>query len=133
MFLGSYKPSFDVKSRRIALPKKVRIYLDGNETILSFGFEKCIFGFSKQQWEAEASRQLSNPLTDKKSRDIRRFLYSSAQQVTGDEQGRYILPEELCRYANINQPVVIGAGDHFEIWDEEQWDKERKNLERVVL
>lgn len=133
MFLGSYKTSFDAKSRRIALPKKIRDYLNGDETILSFGFEKCIFGFSQAAWQKESTRQLEQPLIDRKSRDIRRFIFSSAEHVVLDNQGRFVLPDGLCKYAKIGKPIVIGAGDHFEIWNEKNWDKERHKLEEVVL
>lgn len=133
MFLGSYKPSFDAKTRRIALPKKIREYLNEDETILSFGFEKCIFGFSRKAWQKESERQLEQPLTDRKSRDIRRFIFSGAEHVLLDSQGRIVLSDVLCQYAKIGKPVVVGAGDHFEIWDEKNWDEERHKLEEVIL
>ncbi|MBI3341561.1 division/cell wall cluster transcriptional repressor MraZ [Candidatus Curtissbacteria bacterium] len=133
MFLGSYKPSFDAKTRRIALPKKIRESLTLDETILSFGFEKCIFGFSKSDWERESQRRVQDPLTDRKSRDVRRFIFSGAEHVVLDNQGRIVLSDSLCQYAKITTPVVVGAGDHFEIWDEENWNREKKKLEEVVL
>ena len=133
MFLGSYKTSFDEKSRRIALPKKIRASLDGNETILSFGYEKCIFGFTLSAWQSEADRNLQQPLTEKKSRQVRRFIFSSAEHVLLDDQGRFVLPEPLQQYGKIQNPIVVGAGDHFEIWDENIWNEEKQKLDEVVL
>ncbi len=133
MFLGSYKPSFDAKSRRFALPKKIRTELKNDQVILSLGFDKCIFGFDPNSWDREAKKQLEQPITDKSARDTRRFLFSSAEHIVLDNQGRFILPDNLCKFAKISKPVVIGAGDHFEIWDENNWSREKNILEEVVL
>jgi len=128
MFLGSYKPSFDKFSRRIALPKKIRDYLATKEIILSFGFENCIFGFDTKSWEKESSTQIDQPITDKRAREIRRFLFSAATITKLDEQGRFVLPNNLLKHAKIKDPLVIGAGDHFEIWDETIWKKQQKKV-----
>ena len=124
MFLGSYTPSFDLKSRRIALPKKIRDHLATSEIILSYGFEKCIFGFDIQAWGKESQKQLAGSLTDRSSRSLRRLFFSTAERIELDDQGRFVIPGYLLDYAQIKKPIIIGAGDHFEIWDEEIWQKE---------
>lgn len=131
MFLGSYVPSFDLNSRRIALPKKIRDYLATSEVILSFGFEKCLFGFDVKSWEKEAEKQLAQPLTDKRPRDLRRFIFASATRHTLDDQGRFVIPNAYLQYAGLQKPIIIGAGDHFEIWEEKLWEREQKKLERA--
>lgn len=129
MFLGSWEPSFDFKSRRIALPKKIRDYLATSEIILSYGFEACIFGFDTKSWEEESAKQLAGQLTDPRSRDIRRFFFSRAESILLDDQGRFVIPFDLFEYAQIKKPIVIGAGDHFEVWDEGRWQDYKKKLE----
>lgn len=133
MFLGSYKPSFDAKSRRIALPKKLRQNLKGNEIVISQGFETCIFGFDLRSWDVQAKKQLSQPLTEKGARSTRRFIFADAEHLRLDTQGRFILPDSLRRFAKIEKPIVVGAGDHFEIWDEKVWQGVKKKLEEEVL
>ena len=128
MFLGSYRPSFDLNSRRIALPKKIREYLATNEIILSFGFEKCIFGFDTQTWQSQSEKQLVRPITDRTSRDIRRFFFATAEHIRLDDQGRFVIPSGLLEYAEIKSPTIIGAGDHFEIWDEVNWNAHKLTL-----
>ena len=128
MFLGSFRPSFDLNSRRIALPKKIREYLATNEIILSFGFEKCIFGFDTQTWQSQSEKQLVRPITDRASRDIRRFFFAAAEYIRLDDQGRFVIPSGLLEYAEIKSPTIIGAGDHFEIWDEKTWEAHKLNL-----
>lgn len=128
MFLGSYRTSFDRNSRRIALPKKIRSYLAKNEVILSFGFEKCIFGFDPKSWERESKKEFQKSITEKSSRDIRRFLFSAAERVVLDDQGRFIIPSQLLFFAQIKKPIIIGSGDHFEIWDESLWGKYKNKV-----
>jgi MraZ protein len=129
MFLGSWEPSFDKLTRRIALPKKIRDYLATSEIILSYGFEKCIFGFDTKSWEKESEKQLDRPITDRSARDTRRFFFSSAEPVRVDAQGRIVIPGSLLDYAQIDKPIIIGAGDHFEIWDIDIWNKEKETLQ----
>ena len=131
MFLGSYKPSFDKSTRRIALPKKLRDQLKSNEVILSFGFENCIFGFDTKAWQEESEKQLREPLTSRSSRNIRRFFFASAGHIPLDSQGRLVIPGNLLKHAKIKEPIVIGAGDHFEIWDEQIWQGQQKELGEV--
>ncbi|MDP2632974.1 MAG: division/cell wall cluster transcriptional repressor MraZ [Candidatus Curtissbacteria bacterium] len=128
MFLGSYEPSFDENSRRLALPKKIRAYLATSEIILSYGFEKCIFGFDTKSWETESQKQLTGSLTDRTARNTRRFFFSSAERITLDAQGRIVIPGDLLNWAKVKKPVVIGAGDHFEIWDSATWQEEKLKI-----
>ncbi len=131
MFLGSYVTSFDLNSRRIALPKKIRDYLATSEIILSFGFEKCIFGFDVHSWNKEAQKQIDEPLTQKQPRTLRRFFFSSAIVIRLDDQGRFVIPANYLEYAHIKKPIVIGAGDHFEIWEEKLWAREKTRVEQI--
>ena len=130
MFLGSYTPSFDAITRRVALPKKIRDYLATSEVILSFGFEKCLFGFDTKAWQDQSDKQLSLPLTERGPRNIRRFIFANATRVLLDDQGRFVIPDSLLKFAKIRRPIIIGAGDHFEIWDEAIWAKELTQLEQ---
>lgn len=130
MFLGSWEPSFDKLNRRIALPKKIRGYLATSELILTFGFEKCIFGFDTKAWEKESKKQLELPLTDRVARSNRRLFFSSAERVILDAQGRFVIPGDLHKFAKIQKPIIIGAGDHFEIWDRQKWLRQKEILRR---
>lgn len=132
MFLGSYTPSFDLKSRRIALPKKIRDYLATSEIVLSLGFEKCIFGFDTPTWAKESAKQLELPLADRSSRYLRRLFFSGAELIKLDDQGRFVIPLNLREYAQIKRPVIIGAGDHFEIWESSRWLRQRTKLQRAI-
>lgn len=129
MFLGEYKTNFSGKGR-VILPRKFRQELKGKEIILSRGFENCIWGFDLKDFEEEARRQLEISATEERARYLRRYLFSSSESVELDAQGRIIIPSALLDFASVKGEVVlIGAGDHFEIWDFKLWEKHIKVIE----
>jgi MraZ protein len=129
LFLGEYDHALDDRGR-ITLPRKIREELDARELVLTRGFDTCIFGFDRASWEREAGKHLETPVTDKEARSLRRYLFSGAQKAEIDKLGRILLPAQLKEYASISRNViVIGAGDHFEIWDTKRWETYSATLE----
>lgn len=123
MFLGTYKHKFSGKNR-IILPKKLRKQVKGKEIILTKGLDGCIFGFGRKEWEREAKLQLEVPLTEEKGRDLRRYFFAQAEVCELDHQGRFVIDPSLIDFAQIKSEILlIGAGDHFEIWNHQIWDK----------
>ena len=122
LFLGEYEHALDDRGR-ITLPRKIRQELGKErELVLARGFDTCIFGFDLSSWEREAGKHLETPVTDEKGRSLRRYLFSGAQKEELDKLGRILLPAQLKEYASISREcAIIGAGDHFEIWDKERW------------
>ena|SRR3990172_8068467 len=121
LFLGEYDHALDDRGR-VTLPKKIRQELGEKDLVLSRGFDTCIFGFDRESWEKEAAKQLEAPVTDEKARAIRRYMFAGAEKVEADKLGRILVPALLKEYGRINREVmVIGAGDHFEIWDKNMW------------
>lgn len=131
MFLGTYRPKL-IGERRIALPKKVRKEIKGKKIVLTIGFEKCIFGFNEKDWEEIVKPELSRPLfSDTEGRDLRRKMCMEAMVVELGAQGRFVIPEAMMKYAGIkNKLTLIGAGDHFEIWEEMKWNLYLKQTEK---
>ncbi len=130
MFLGEYKLNFSGKGR-IILPKKLREGIFGSEIVLSKGFEGCIWGFDPRQWELQAEKQLEVSAVEEKARVLRRYLFSSSLKVELDSQGRFVIPVNLLQYAKVKKMVVvIGAGDHFEVWEANLWEKHIREVER---
>lgn len=129
MFLGTFEPNLMDKGR-IALPKKIREELGSSRLILTIGFETCIFGFTEKMWEEVTKPELSRPLfSDKEGRDLRRKMYAEAVNVELDGQGRCVIPKSMLEFAEIAEElVVIGAGDHFEIWEKIRWEEYRSNM-----
>ena len=132
MFLGEYQPNI-TEGSRIALPKKLREQITSGEVILSRGFEACIFVYDKQDWLLEAQKQLEKPITDSYVRDLKRYLYASASESTIDDQGRFVVPNNLKDYADLEKKtVVIGAGDHIEIWNQDVWNAHLSKISKSL-
>ena len=131
MFLGEYQTKFTGRGR-IVLPKIMRQELGEDKMIiLSRGFEGCIWGFSQTRFEEEAKKQLEISATEERARYLRRYLFSGSVSAELDAQNRFIIPAALLIYANLREEVVIiGAGDHFEVWNKKLWKKHLKIVEK---
>ena len=133
MFVGEYQVKFLGKGR-IALPKKIRNLLTGSRVVLTRGFDNCVFGYEKKAWEASSEKQIEAPITEEKSRAIRRYLFSGAMVIKHDSQGRVVVPGYLLDYAQLGDDItIIGAGDHFEIWNTQLWQKELSSIENKKM
>lgn len=123
MFLGRFRTTFSGKNR-IILPKKFRQELATSEIILIPGLDGGIWGFGKDDFKNLSNEILQLPLTESRGRLLRRQFFESAEQMDLDKQGRFIIPSEFVRNAFLNTEIlIIGAGDHFEIWNPEEYKK----------
>ncbi|MBI2611429.1 division/cell wall cluster transcriptional repressor MraZ [Candidatus Gottesmanbacteria bacterium] len=129
MFLGTYEHNL-MEEGRIALPKKLRNALGGQRLIVRIGLEPCIVGFRESDWIENTKGELARPFfSDKEGRDIRRKIFSDAEYAELDNQGRFVLPRSMINHARIRDKVtIIGAGDHFEIWETKIWQAYQKGL-----
>ena len=121
MFLGTYTPRLDEKSRLI-LPAKFREEL-AEGLVLTRGQERCIYVFSAREFERVHEQMRSAPLSSRQARDYIRVFLSGASDEVPDKQGRVTVPAPLRQYAGLDRDVtVIGAGTLVEIWDSESWN-----------
>jgi MraZ protein len=122
MFLGRFEHSVDTKGR-VAVPARFRDRLSG-ELILTRGNDGCLYLFTEESWEPLAAKLNALPTGDEDARNLRRAVFSSAEPVELDKQGRVIIPDHLRQYAGISSDVsIIGLGEYIEIWDTQAWQK----------
>jgi len=122
VFFGEYQINFS-GSGRLLLPKKVRELLKGNTFILTKGFGNCLSGYDKDDWEKRASELLNPSLLQPTDMENRRYVFSSLVYLEIDEQGRFVVPKNLLEYGQLkDRAVIIGVGDHFEIWETKKWE-----------
>lgn len=120
MFLGTHTPRLDDKGR-LFLPAKFRDDLQGG-LVVTKGQDRCLYVWSRGDFEALTDRVRQAPFTNKASRDFLRVLFSGASDEIPDKQGRVTIPPVLREYARLQRDcVVIGAMDRVEIWDAEAW------------
>ncbi len=122
MYMGEYHHTIDEKGR-LVIPTKFRMKL-GNEFIVARGIEKCLYIYSKDDWNNVVSKLNTLPFTKKDARDFIRSFFSGATDCEFDRQGRTMISSILCKYANLTKDcVIIGANDRIEIWDNEAWNE----------
>ncbi len=129
MFLGSFKTFFSGKNR-LVLPKRFRKELGSEDKFYIFlGENGEIWGFDTVNWSALAEETLRLPLSSKEGREKRLKLFPKAEECVLDSQGRFILPQGFMDNLNFKAGVyIIGAGDHFEIWEPKAWKEVVKSL-----
>ncbi len=121
MLMGEFNHSIDDKNRLI-IPSKLRNEL-GNEAVITRGLDKCLFIYSKKEWESIVSKLSNLPFTKKSVRDFNRFFLSSASTIVFDKMGRVNLSHSLLNYANLTKEcVIIGVNDRVEVWDKNEFD-----------
>lgn len=131
MFLGSFKTYFTGKNR-LVLPKRFRKEL-GNEDkfYVLLGGNGEVWGFDSENWSKLAESVLKFPLTTEEGRVKRLEFFPKAEECVLDGQGRFILPQEFMDNLNFKKEVlIIGAGDHFEVWDFDLWEKQKARFEK---
>lgn len=122
MLLGRYMHNLDAKGR-VILPSKLRDEI-GDSFVVAKGFDSCLAVYSQEEYEKLASKVLALPSNLPETRILRRQILAEAQNCEADKQGRFIIPASLRELVNITREVVIvGNGDHAEIWDSEEWNK----------
>ena len=128
VFSGEYLVSF-TGTGRVVLPKKLRELLQGNIFIVTKGFNFCLAGYDKRDWEKKAEGLLEVSLLEQDNLEKRRFIFSSTAYIEIDEQGRFVIPKNLLAHGKLDKKaLIVGVGDHFEIWNPQEWDKYLKQV-----
>lgn len=131
MFLGRFEHSVDTKGR-VAVPARFRDKLSG-ELIITRGNDRCLYLFTQDSWEPLAEKLNALPTGDQDARNMRRAIFSAAEPVELDKQGRIIIPDHLRHYSGIDGNVaIIGVGNYIEIWNQETWQTLDSNIEQNV-
>lgn len=121
MFMGEYKHQLDSKGRMI-VPSKFREDLS-EKFVITRGLDKCLFGYTFDEWARIEEKMKSLPLTKKDARKFMRLFFSGAAQVEVDKQGRINIPSNLREYAGLKKEcTVIGVSGRIEIWDTDEWE-----------
>ena len=124
MFVGEYEYRVDNKGR-LPLPPRFRKELEDG-LVLTLGPDNCIMAYPKADWiKMTANQAPTNFLSSDKERKINRFLFSNANEVSVDNQGRIALPSSLREKCGIGGDAIInGLNSSFEIWNPAQFKKE---------
>jgi MraZ protein len=125
MLIGEFQHNIDEKGR-LFIPAKLRDDL-GEHFIVTRGLDGCLSAYSQTEWNIMEAHIRALPIS--KSRDLKRFFFSSANEATADKQGRIVVPANLREYAALERDVmIIGASTYIEIWDKKRWEEVRNAI-----
>jgi len=131
MLIGQYESKIGEK-HQAALPKKFREIL-GEKLIVTKGFENCLIIVSVENWKTLLEGTEHRPFTNKNTRELQRFLLGNATDVELDSKGRFVIPEYLRNFAEIDSEVIFAGISRFvEVWNKKAWEKHQAELSNTV-
>jgi len=131
LLTGQYDHSLDGKNR-LFIPAKLRQNV--RKFIITSGLEGCLFVYTPDNWKKITERLKALPLTKADARKFMRTFLSGASECDVDDQGRILIPKNLCSYANIRkEAIVVGVLDRIEIWSKSNWERYRKEAEKKFV
>lgn len=96
------------------------------QMVVTVGLDKCLLLYPLPEFEEIERKLVKLPALNKKAKRLQRLLIGHAAECELDGQGRFLIPEPLRKFANLEKRVaLIGQGNKFEIWDEELWNRSR--------
>jgi MraZ protein len=121
-YTDSFAHSFDAKGR-VTVPSEWREAPFEKSLFVLPSNDKCL-----RVYPASWLGQLQDELGKLKSADPHRKglenLATSAQSAMFDTQGRIMVKEKLRERAGLKKDVMlVGRLDHFQVWDEAEWEK----------
>jgi MraZ protein len=131
-FRGHFEHSLDAKNR-LAIPARFRAAF-ANGTVLAKDPESCVAVWTPETHESIIDRALGdlNPMGSQ-YRKLSRFYQGNSFEIDLDASGRVTLPPPLLEHAAIEKEVVVvGVGDHLEVWGRERWRAEQEALDAEI-
>ena len=123
MFLGEYTHSLDSKAR-LTIPAKFRAAFAAGLVVTLNPADQCLLVFPRAVWDKLAEKVSALPLTDPRSAAFRRAVFSAAEDLEPDGQGRILLSQRLREHASIETDVVIAGQNKFlELWSPVVWNE----------
>jgi MraZ protein len=130
MFLGRYEHTIDEKGR-LTIPARYRDLLE-NGAYVTQGFDRNLIVLDAPSFEKMYENVNQMSMTDPTARQLKRFIFSSAERVEIDRAGRMLLPQFLREAAILSgTAMIIGVGDYFEIWSSEHWAQQNAFLQDI--
>ena len=127
MFFGLYEHSIDEKNR-LMIPRKMRDEA-GVKLFIMKGFDGALAIYKSSTFEKLMAEIEDMPFTQRNNRDYIRAMLASACEIDVDRQGRIQIPTQLMNKYNITKDVVVvGAGDHFEVWSKALYEEYEKRV-----
>ena len=128
MFFGNYSHSLDDKGR-LVIPRKMRDEL-GLKIFIMKGYDGALSIYKEESFVKLVDELEKLSFNRKENRDYLRLKLASVVDLDVDKMGRVQLPQTLLVKHHIGKDVVVlGAGDHIEVWDEKKYQEYISSIE----
>jgi len=122
MFFGSFAHTLDEKGR-LMIPRKMREEL-GLRVYIMQGYDGSLSVYTESRYQKLVAEFESLPFNQRKNRDYLRIQFASTHEMDVDKLGRVQIPTALLNKFNISREVIVlGIGDHIEIWDQKKYQE----------
>lgn len=134
-YFGTYYHSLDAKNR-LLVPSKLKALLTSTVYVMK-GFDGCLSVFDANGFQNYIEKLQKLSFHHAKDREFLRTILSSVVEMVADKVGRIQIPTPIIKKYNIEKEVVVvGVGDHVEIWSQSKWneyiEKSDANLEDIA-
>ena len=124
MFQGASSLSLDAKGR-LSVPTRHRDVLAAtasSQLTITKHPHGCLMVFPRPEWEKFRERLAQLP---KSAQWWKRIFLGNAMDVDMDGTGRVLISPELRAAAGLTkEAVLLGMGNHFELWDKATYDEQ---------
>lgn len=126
-FYETYECKVDDKGR-LKLPSSLIKLLQSSQNknfvIKRSVHQSCLEVYPMKPWERLMKKINGLNRFVKKNADFIRMFTAGVKNVELDSSERILIPKDLKLFANLQKEVVIsGAGELFEIWDKDSYEK----------
>ncbi|HEX5804719.1 MAG TPA: division/cell wall cluster transcriptional repressor MraZ [Macromonas sp.] len=121
MFQGASSLSLDAKGR-LSVPTRHRDVLSataGGQLTVTRHPDGCLMVFPRPEWEKFRERIAALPMS---AQWYKRMFLGNAMDCEMDASGRVLIAPELRKPTSLNkEAILLGMGNHFELWDAETY------------
>lgn len=135
VFVNLYTHSLDSK-KRLTIPSDWRelVGVPQRLFVLPGVSDKCLCSYPAREMTRRMERLRNLSIADEKGRQLARTLASRSDLVSWDTQGRIRIKDDLLDFAGlINQVVLVGAFDCFELWSPDRWKEKTGSVDQPGL
>lgn len=125
VYTDTFVHSLDAKGR-ITIPSEWRSEKHEKRLHVFPSSEGCLKVYPASFLARQVGKMADRSITDPSRKAIARIA-QVAQAVSCDEQGRINIKPEYRTRATLGKGVVlVGCSDHFQIWNQTDWEKREK-------
>lgn len=126
-FIGTYECKIDDKGRLkvpSSLTKQMEDFEDKTFVVKRSVFQPCLEVYPMKAWDKLVDKINKLNRFIKKNADFIRMFTAGVKTVELDTAGRLQISKDLTHFANLTKDIVVtSAGELFEIWDKEAYEK----------